>query len=100
MRLSAYPFVVVRIACAYCKRQGQYRLARLAATYGPECDTQTVLNRLTMDCVHRTGDRRRYRDASPCRPEMIDLKGPSPRPPDFPPAMRALRVIRGGKGER
>ena len=34
--LALYPFVVVRIACRICSRSGAYRLARLAAKYGPE----------------------------------------------------------------
>ena len=35
-RLAFYPFVVVRIACRVCSRRSAYRLARLAAKYGPE----------------------------------------------------------------
>jgi hypothetical protein len=35
-RLAFYPFVVVRIACRVCSRNGAYRLARLAAKFGPE----------------------------------------------------------------
>ena len=31
-----YPFVVVRIACRVCSRNGAYRLARLAAKFGRE----------------------------------------------------------------
>jgi hypothetical protein len=31
-RLAFYPFVVVRIACRVCSRNGAYRLARLSAT--------------------------------------------------------------------
>ena len=34
--LAFYPFVVVRIACRVCSRRGSYRLARLAAKFGPE----------------------------------------------------------------
>ena len=34
-RLAFYPFVVVRIACRVCSRNGAYRLARLAK-FGPE----------------------------------------------------------------
>jgi hypothetical protein len=34
--LAFYPFVVVRIACRVCSRSGSYRLARLAAKFGPE----------------------------------------------------------------
>ena len=35
-RLAFYPFVVVRIACRVCSRNGAYRLARLAAKFGPD----------------------------------------------------------------
>ena len=35
-RLALYPFVVVRIACRVCPRNGAYRLARLAAKFRPE----------------------------------------------------------------
>jgi hypothetical protein len=35
-RLAFYPFVVVRIACRVCSRNGAYRLARLAAKFGPQ----------------------------------------------------------------
>jgi hypothetical protein len=35
-RLSDFPWVVVRVGCNLCRRKGEYRLARLAAKYGPE----------------------------------------------------------------
>ena len=34
--LAHYPFVVVCIRCRMCARKGSYRLARIAAKYGPE----------------------------------------------------------------
>ena len=37
-RLAFYPFVVVRIACRVCSRNEAYRLARLAAKFGPEIE--------------------------------------------------------------
>src|SRR5271163_4755928 len=33
-KLALYPFVVVRIACRVCSRNGSYLLARLAAKFG------------------------------------------------------------------
>jgi len=98
MRLSQYPFVIVRIACDRCGRSGRYRLARLAAAYGPECEAEAVLQRLTLDCVYRTGgDRLRPKaNENACRATLIDLRG-APRPPDLPPAMRAFAVVSGGK---
>ena len=50
-RLALYPFVVVRIGCRQCSRKGAYRLARLAAKYGPEItlrDLTTILLRLPL----------------------------------------------------
>jgi hypothetical protein len=44
-RLAFYPFVVVRIACRGCSRNGAYRLARLAAKFGPEIGLRDLLNR-------------------------------------------------------
>lgn len=34
--LAQWPWVVVRLDCVLCTRKGCYRLARLAARYGPE----------------------------------------------------------------
>jgi hypothetical protein len=34
--LAYYPYVVVRIGCDRCTRKGAYRLARLAAKFGPD----------------------------------------------------------------
>jgi hypothetical protein len=45
-RLASYPFVVVRIACRVCSRNGAYRLARLAAKFGPEIGLRDLLYRL------------------------------------------------------
>jgi hypothetical protein len=40
-RLAFYPFVVVRIACRVCSRNGAYRL--LAAKFGPEIGLRDIL---------------------------------------------------------
>jgi hypothetical protein len=44
--LAGYPFVVVRIACRVCSRRGSYRLARLAAKYGPAISLRDLTEQL------------------------------------------------------
>ena len=51
-RLSEYPYVIVRIACTRCSRNGQYRLARLAERYGAETRLTDVLAKLSAGCPH------------------------------------------------
>ena len=52
--LASYPYVIVRIGCPQCRdRQGSYRLARLAAKFGPETPLDEVLDRIAMDCVSK-----------------------------------------------
>jgi hypothetical protein len=98
-RLSSFPFVIVRIGCSLCGRNGAYRLARLAAKYGPEIPLDQLLERLAVDCPWRRGRRRQAsgKDDPECRARFVDLDGP-PRPPDLPPSFQGLRVIAGGKG--
>ena len=98
MRLSEYPFVIVRVACERCGRSGRYRLARLAATYGAETEVETILRQLIVDCVYRSGgDRLRPKSGvKTCQATLIDLND-AHRPPDLPPAMGAFTVIAGGK---
>ena len=47
------PFDVVRIAGRVCSRRGSYRLARLAAKYGPEISLRDLLDRFSYDCLWR-----------------------------------------------
>src|SRR3712207_6156555 len=98
-RLSSYPFVVVRIGCNLCHRQGAYRLARLAAKFGAEMPLDEVLFRLSFDCPWREGPERRQGNqyVPKCHARFVDLEG-APRPPDLPPAMMGLRIVQGGKG--
>jgi hypothetical protein len=98
MRLSEYPFVIVRIACERCGRSGRYRLARLAATYGAETEVETIVRRLIVDCVYRTGgDRLQPKSgAKTCWATLIDLNDIR-RPPDLPPITGAFTVVTGGK---
>lgn len=97
-RLSSYPFVVVRIGCDLCHRRGRYRLARLAAKFGPEIPLDELLWRLAFDCPWQEGPHRRVGNqyVPKCRARFVDLTGPR-RPPDLPPAMMGLRLIQGGR---
>ena len=52
-RLALYPYVVVRIRCRVCSRNGAYRLARLAAKFGPEIGLRDLLDRFSYDCLWR-----------------------------------------------
>lgn len=54
--LARYPYPVVRVACRYCERRGQYRLERLIETYGREMTFEQLLTRLSADCT-RASDR-------------------------------------------
>lgn len=96
-RLSSYPYVVVRFACAGCTRKGSYRLARLAAKFGAEMPLTDVLAALSADCPNRGF--KRYKGAYPVCGIMLPDLG-SPTPPDVPPAVARpgkLRVV-GGSG--
>lgn len=84
MRLSAYPYVVVRIGCDRCGRFGRYRLARLAAKYGAEATTDAVIDTLTRDCRFRTDESHRRPIPGTCRARMLDVGAPPPS--DLPPA--------------
>ncbi len=64
MRLSSYPYVVVRIACSKFPRQGAYKLARLADRYGAETEMVRLLQQLAGDCK-----------LSVCRRPGIDVCG-------------------------
>jgi len=96
-RLSDYPFVIVRVGCQFCSRSGAYRLARLAAKYGPEIDLWALLDVLARDCRwHRSpGERGPGKYDAKCGAYFPDLSRPVP--PDLPPAMIKLRVVSGGK---
>lgn len=52
LTLSTYPHDPVRLACAKCGRQGQYRKAKLIGRFGAEAPMPTVLNRLA-ECLRR-----------------------------------------------
>ena len=97
-RLSEYPWVIVRLGCRYCNRRGQYRLARLAAKYGPEITMDDLLDKLACDCPWRRDPAERHpgKYDVKCGAMFIDLDGPPP-PSDLPPGAIGLRLIQGGK---
>lgn len=100
-RLSSYPYVVVRVACRLCDRRGSYRLARLAAKFGPDIAMDELLEALAFNCRWRRhpGQREPGKYDPKCGAYFPDLDSPRPRP-DLPPAgaVRPLRLIRG-RGE-
>jgi hypothetical protein len=77
---------VVRIACRVCSRTGSYRLARLAAKFGPEISLRDLTDRF------RRTEARSKRDRSSCGVYLPDLE--QPRPPDYPPGRPKLRLIK------
>ncbi len=99
MRLSEFPWVVVRLHCKLCPRRGQYRLARLAAKLGPEMELEVVLEEVAADCPWmRRGMRVRKYEAR-CGIRFTDLDGRANPPPDLPPAMVRLRLVGGDEGK-
>jgi hypothetical protein len=89
--LAFYPFVVVRIVCRVCSRRGSYRLARLAAKFGPEITLRELLNRFSYDGLWRA-EARSKRGTSSCGVYLPDLE--QPRPPDAPPPHTRLRLVK------
>lgn len=86
VRLSSYPFVVVRISCRKCSRFGSYRLARLADKYGSEMTLINLLALLSADCKLREKEGRSPDPWARCGAFFCDLNGP--QPPDLPPDAR------------
>jgi hypothetical protein len=94
--LAHYPFVVVRIACRVCNRRGSYRLARLAAKYGPENTLRDLTDRFSYDCMWRA-EARSKKGKSACGVYLPDLE--TRPPPDLPPGMLKLRHVKKAEGE-
>ena len=93
--LAFYPFVVVRIRCRNCSRTGDYRLARLAAKFGPEIALDDLLRRFSVDCLWRTESRAKGPNKGPKQPcgvYLPDLE--QPKPPDLPPGLVKLRLVK------
>ena len=89
--LAFYRLVVVRIACRVCSRGGSYRLARLAAKFGPEITLRDLLDRFSYDCLWRA-EARSKRGQSACGVYLPDLE--RTLPPDGPPGMVKLRLVK------
>jgi hypothetical protein len=90
-RLAFYPFVVVRISCRVCSRNGSYRLARLAAKFGPEITLRDLTDRFSYDCLWRA-EARSKAGKSACGVYLPDLANPGP--PGLPPGLLKLRLIK------
>ncbi len=97
MRLSAYPYVVVRIRCRNCPRAGSYKLARLAEKFGAEIEIAELVMKLSADCPNRSI--KRHKGEHPrCGAHLPDVAGlPEPEPPPAVPPAPALRVVGGGR---
>jgi hypothetical protein len=94
-RLIDYPYVVVRLACRYCHRSGQYRLANLAERFGAQRDLRAVLIELAGSCKRWRWPKHGQRAPWGCGAYLPDLETPR-RPPDEPAGAR-LRVVEGGR---
>ena len=92
--IAFYPFVIVRIACRVCSRRGAYRLARIAAKFGPEISLRDLTDRFSYDCLWRD-EVRSKRGVSACGVYLPDLELPRP-PPDLPPSLMKLRLVKNG----
>lgn len=97
-RLSEYPFVVLRLRCDACERQGSFRTVRLAAKWGSEISLGKLLFKLSADCAWRR-EKHSYRTGDGCHVYYPDLRGP-PRPPDLPPGLAKLYLVQGGKADQ
>jgi hypothetical protein len=97
-RLSEFPYVIVRLGCELCNRRGEYRLARLAAKYGPEIRLDELMDRIAYDCPWRRHpkDRQAGEYDPGCGAYFLDLSRPT-RPPDVPPSKKKLVLVKGGK---
>jgi len=94
-RLIDYPYVLVRVSCRFCRRRGQYRLARIAAKWGAEISLEEVLDRIAYGCPwpRPSQVRKQRKHQGFCGIMLIDLERSPPRPPDMPPAAAGLRLV-------
>jgi hypothetical protein len=68
-----------------------FRLARLAAKFGPEITLRDLTDRFSYDCLWRA-EARSKAGKSACGVYLPDLA--NPRPPDLPPGLLKLRLIK------
>src|SRR5438045_524264 len=85
--LAYYPYVVVRLGCERCPRKGAYRLARLAAKFGPDITLDQLIAKLvSSDCPFWKPRHPRYGE---CQARLVDLDAYR-EVPDLPPAILQL----------
>ena len=84
--LAEYPWVVVSVSCKLCARRGVYRLARLAARYGPDQTLDGLLADLAHTCPYWRTKPRQYEVRRGARFEDLDR----PRPEDVPGRQREV----------
>ena len=99
-RLSDFPWVIVRVDCPLGPhRKGQYRLARLAEKYGADFQLCDLIDRIALDCPRKPlpWEKPPNQYDPRCKARFTDLEATSRPPPDLPPRMRKLTIIKGGK---
>lgn len=93
-RLSDWPWVVVRVDCKLCPRNGCYRLARLAQQFGAEMELERLIAVLARDCPYWRNDPRPYEVR--CGARLTDWDGGQPKL-DMPPRSKRLEPSRGDR---
>ena len=75
--LADYPWVEVNVSCKLCARRGRYRLARLAARYGPDQTLDGLLADLAHGCPYWRSKPRQYEVRCGARFEDLDRLRPA-----------------------
>ena len=75
--LADYPWVEVNVSCKLCARRGRYRLARLAARYGPDQTLDGLLADLAHGCPYWRSKPRQYDVRCGARFEDLDRLRPA-----------------------
>ena len=79
-------------AAASARGTAHIGLARLAAKFGPEITLRDLTDRFSYDCMWRA-EARSKKGKSACGVYLPDLE--HKRPPDLPPGMVKLRLVKG-----
>jgi hypothetical protein len=85
----------VRSGPHWLSRLCAQRLARIVAKYGPEITLRDLLDRFSYDCLWRTQSRTK-RGRTDCGVYLPDFE--NRRPPDMPPGMVKLRLVKKAEG--
>ena len=98
--LQYYPWIVVRFACTKCRTYSNVRLAVLAERFGATMTIELLLAKFHANCPHRPRHKkgRSIPWESPCGGYCPDLG--TTLPPDLPPSLTGLTLIKGGKDEQ